>query len=141
MHRTLPRSSIGPLEGHGGVDEVGLSVVLQFYAGGGTLQPYTIDIHAGDAATDVARVFDLDPEGGVAAPEGERVALPAPRHAGLEQQPVAPQPDAEHPFDDRAVQPAGRTGVPGPAAAADVRRDRIDIRAFDVGFDLVARGL
>jgi len=30
-----------------------LPVVLQFDAGGGILQPYTIEVHAGDAPADV----------------------------------------------------------------------------------------
>ena len=36
------------------------------------------------------------------------------------------------------VHPARSARVPGPAAAPDVRRDRIDIRGHHIGFDLVA---
>ena len=39
----------------------------------------------------------------------------------------------------QAVHPAGRAGVPGPAAAAGVRRDRIDVGGDHVRLDLVDR--
>src|SRR6185437_719227 len=54
-------------------------------------------------------------------------------------QPIAPQPEPEHGLQRGAVQPRSRAGVPGPAAAADVRRHRIDVRADHVRFHLVAR--
>ena len=45
---------------------------------------------------------------------------------------------AEDRFEDRAVQPGGRAGVPRPAAAADVGRPAVDVAGDDVGLDLVA---
>ncbi len=45
---------------------------------------------------------------------------------------------AEDGLEDRAVEPGGRAGVPGPAAAADVGRAAVDVAGDDVGLDLVA---
>ena len=44
-------------------------------------------------------------------------------------------------FHDQPVHPGGRSRVPGPAAAAGMRRYRIDIGRNDVGFHLVGGGL
>src|SRR3546814_19223083 len=41
--------------------------------------------------------------------------------------------------DDQPVHPAGRSGVPGPAAAADVWFDRVHVGGDHVGFHLVGR--
>ena len=49
------------------------------------------------------------------------------------------QPQAEERFHDQPIHPAGRARVPGPATAAGVRRERIDIGGDDVGFDFVGR--
>ena len=51
-------------------------------------------------------------------------------------QPVIAQAETEDPFEPRAIQPAGGTRVPGPAAAALVRRLAIYIRGDRVGLDL-----
>ena len=45
--------------------------------------------------------------------------------------------EAQQRFDDQPVQPARRSGVPGPAAAARVRRNRVDIRGDDIRLGLV----
>src|SRR4029079_3043274 len=45
--------------------------------------------------------------------------------------------DAENPFDASAIEPARRTRVPRPAAAADVALGRTHVAGNDVGLDLV----
>src|SRR5436190_6608644 len=45
---------------------------------------------------------------------------------------------SENPLEAGPVHPAGRAGVPRPAAAPDVRRYRIDVCGDDVGLHLVA---
>ena len=51
--------------------------------------------------------------------------------------PARRQPQSKQRFDDQAVQPARRPGVPRPTAAASVRRNSVHIRRNDVRFDLV----
>ena len=48
------------------------------------------------------------------------------------------QTQSQDALDAGALHPSGRAGVPGPAAASDMRRRRIDIGGDDVGLDLVA---
>ena len=58
--------------------------------------------------------------------------------AGLDHQRRAVlHPQAEDRLDRHAVHPAGRSGVPGPAAAADVRLRAVDVGGDGVGLDLV----
>ena len=47
--------------------------------------------------------------------------------------------EPEDALDAGTVHPAGRAGVPGPAAAADMLRRGVDVGRHDVGLDLVAR--
>ena len=46
--------------------------------------------------------------------------------------------EPEDRFHADPIHPAGRARVPGPAAAADVRRRRVDVGGHDVGFGAVA---
>ena len=73
----------------------------------------------------------------VAVAIAQRVRRPVGRDAWGDVQLVAFATQAEQRFDDQAIHPAGRAGVPGPAAATDVRRDRIHVRGDDVRLDLV----
>ena len=61
--------------------------------------------------------------------EDDLEAGPRPRDAGIERRASRPQAEAEDPLEARAVHPAGRAGVPGPAAAPDVRRLGVDVGA------------
>src|SRR6185312_13292798 len=58
--------------------------------------------------------------------------------ARVETQRVASLAEAKDGFQPRAVQPGGRTGVPGPAAAAGQITHRVHVGAGDVGLNLVA---
>ena len=84
------------------------------------------------------RVLDRDLVPGRAVAEHDREAGPGPRDARIDLEPRAPQPEPEDRLEARPVHPRGRAGVPGPAAAADVRRLGIDVGRDDVGLDLVA---
>ena len=59
--------------------------------------------------------------------------------AWLESQPAALEPESQQRLQDQAIHPAGRARVPGPAAAAGVRRDGVDVGGDDVRLDLVGR--
>ena len=48
---------------------------------------------------------------------------------------------AEQGFNQQPIHPAGGTGIPGPTAASDVRRDGIDIGGDDVRFDFISGNL
>src|SRR6185503_5416073 len=62
---------------------------------------------------------------------------PIRRQAGRDAQrgPFTPYPQQR--FDDQPVHPAGRAGIPGPAAATRVRRDGVDVRGDRVGLHFV----
>ena len=59
-------------------------------------------------------------------------------YAGIEEQRRSLQTEPEDPFEAGPVHPSGRAGVPGPSAASDMGRRRIEVGADDVGLDLVA---
>jgi hypothetical protein len=63
------------------------------------------------------------------------------RQARVDDQVAALAPDAQDALDAGAVHPRRRARVPGPAAAPDVRRHRVDVGRHDVRLDLVARHL
>ena len=65
-------------------------------------------------------------------------ARPRARDARVDAKRSSADAEAEDPLDARPVHPAGRSRVPGPAAAADVRRLRVDVAPRDVRLDLVA---
>ena len=86
----------------------------------------SIDRNASDSATGT-------PEFSV----GNLVAGPDWRNAGIELKLSAPQTETKDRFQTDSVQPGGRTCIPGPAAAAGMRRGAIDIRTDHVRLDLV----
>ena len=67
--------------------------------------------------------------------------LPIRGEAGRKTQFVHFKPEPQERFDDQPVHPGGRARVPGPAAAAGMRRHRIDVGGNDVGFHFVGGGL
>src|SRR6185312_16420635 len=85
----------------------------------------------GGGAVDVDLV-QFDPVGGVAVAVGHREALPFRRQHGREAQVAGFQFQAEQGFHHQPVHPAGGAGVPGPAAAANVGVDGVDVGADDV---------
>src|SRR6185312_15704344 len=109
----------------------------------GRCQRLAVQFDARHAAANVVRILYLDVVGAgmllAAMPIAELKAGPALRDARVDAQPVAAQAEAENRLQRGAIKPGGRAGVPGPAAAADVRRHRIDVRADHVRFHLVAR--
>ena len=51
------------------------------------------------------------------------------------------QADAQEGFHDQPIEPPPRPGVPGPPAAAGMRRDAIDIRRDHVRLHFIDRGI
>ena len=135
--RSLARP-IGSAEDH--PDPMTPAVVDQRHGTRGR-QHHAIEGHAGHAVALAGGILDPDLVGGVLVAERDVEARPRRRDAGCDRQLVAAHPEPEHRFEAGAIQPARRTGVPGPATAPDVRRHRIDIGAGDIGLDLVAVAL
>jgi len=80
-------------------------------------------VYAGEynASTNPARVLDGNrvSRGSIIHPR--LVLVPSPGDAGIDRQERSAEPQTEQAFDPRALQPAGRTGVPGPAAVQPPR--------------------
>src|SRR5512135_2752686 len=66
------------------------------------------------------------------------VPRPVPRNTRIDAERIAAQAEAEHPFHTGSIEPAGRTAVPGPAPAPDMRGLAIHIAGDHVGLDFVA---
>src|SRR5690606_38981922 len=98
-----------------------------------------VEFAARDAAAGAVRVGDLDQVTAAAVAVLDREAGPVPGNARVKQQLLALQVEAEDRLQSGPVQPCAGAGVPGPAAAADVRFDRVHVGGRHVGFDLVAR--
>ena len=90
-------------------------------------QRFAVELQARDAAADPVRILDRDLVARRAVAEDDLEAPPGPRHAGIEDQRRAAQAEAEDPLEARPIHPSGRAGVPGPAAAPDVRRLGVDV--------------
>ena len=60
---------------------------------------------------------------------------PCGRDAGIDDQNIAFAAEAEYAFDPGTEHPPRGAGIPGPAAAPDMRRDRIDIGRDDMAND------
>src|SRR3990167_8224559 len=67
----------------------------------------------------------------------QAVARPVCRQYGLQAQAAAAALQTEQRLDDQTVHPAGRAGVPAPAAAPGMGGDAIDIGGHHIGLDLV----
>src|SRR6185437_3204967 len=103
-------------------------------------QRLAVQLQCRHTTANAMRVFHADRVAGAAAvPVVELEAGRCFRYAGVDAQRVALLAETKDGFQPRAVQPRGRTGVPGPAAAAGQRAHRVHIGARDVGLDLVTR--
>src|SRR5690606_16526769 len=87
-----------------------------------------------------ALALDLDLVTAGAVPVVRREARPSVGDNGVDSEPAGLPPQAVALVDAQPVEPAGRAGVPGPAAAADVRRPAVDVGCHHVWFDAVVRG-
>src|SRR5690606_33824141 len=70
--------------------------------------------------------------------QGRVKSWPGSRDAGVHAYEGAFSLYAQDAFDTRAIHPGGRPRVPGPPTAADMWRDRIDIRRDDVRLNFIA---
>src|SRR5258706_519910 len=100
-------------------------------AAAGDLRGKLADDHAAldDARARAGGVLPRAPVGRGPVAVGDLVPRPARWDARLEAEPGAGQAEAEDRLQGDAVQPARRAGVPGPAAAARVRRGAVDVCA------------
>ena len=98
----------------------------------------SVDFREGDAPTDPIRVLDEDRISRGSIFHCRLVLAPRLRNAGIDRQERSAESQAEQAFDPRALQPACRARVPGPAPAPDMRRCRVYVGADDIGFDFVA---
>ena len=93
----------------------------------------TVHQHHPQLAMFGSALHDADAIHAAAVAIVHRIRRPVGGNAWGDVQLVAFPMQAEQRFDDQAIHPAGRAGVPGPAATADVRRHRVHIRSDDVG--------
>ncbi|MNE00643.1 hypothetical protein D3C80_930580 [compost metagenome] len=100
----------------------------------GVNKPFAVQAQAQFAAVAVAY---LDAVMGAAKAVMQDITRPACRQQRLQVQGVATALQAQQAFDDQAVHPAGRAGVPAPATPPGVGRNRIDVGGHHIGFDLV----
>ena len=92
----------------------------------------------GDAAADPARVLDGNRVSRGSISHGSLVFVPTLGNAGIDRQERSAQSQTEQVLDPRALQPACRARVPGPAPAPDMRRCRVYVGGYDIGLDFVA---
>src|SRR5664279_3374073 len=118
-------------------DLVRMAVVGERDRGAGARQDSAVQFDRCHPATDSLRVLDDDLVLGRVITEVDLVARPGAGNAGIEQEGRSPQSESEDPLDAGLVHPSRRSGVPGPTAAADVRRFRVDVSRHDVRLDLV----
>src|SRR5665811_1724740 len=85
-----------------------------------------IELEHSDTLADPAWVLDSDVVLRRAITQCHGEPGPSRGDAWVDRQSGAPHSDAEKPLDPGAIQPALRSGVPGPPATADVRRLGID---------------
>src|SRR5271155_1854613 len=104
---------------------------------------HAVEYGTSDAATHTTRVFHPDfvardrfPSAAVA--EYDFVAWPRLGQTWIDGQCVAVDTESENGFDSGTVQPTRRTGIPSPAAAAYMRRYRVDVSACDVWLNPIA---
>jgi hypothetical protein len=93
---------------------------------------HAVELNTSDTATHAASILDRyfiarDRIPPAAVVEHDFIARPRHRQSGIDYDRISVHAKSENGFEVGKVQPARRTGVPGPAATADVRRDRIDI--------------
>ena len=95
---------------------------------------HAVELDTNDAATHATRILDLDFVArdrvpGAAVAEHDFVARPCLGQTRIDYQRIPVHTESENGFEPGTVQPTRRTGIPGPAAAADMRCHRIDVGA------------
>ena len=98
----------------------------------------SVDAREADASTDPARVLDGNRVSRGSIFHRRLVRGPSLGDAGINRQKCSVESQTEQGLDARALQPACRARVPGPATASDMRRSRVYVGAYDIGLDFVA---
>src|SRR5215471_13127147 len=97
-----------------------------------------VELDTRDAFARAARVFDRELVPRRVIAKGHGVTRPGVRDARIQVQRGATQAETEDGLDAGTVHPSRRAGVPGPAAAPDVRSLGVDVRGGDVRLDFVS---
>src|SRR3989442_679361 len=87
----------------------------------------SVKLNAGDAAVDRVGIFDCDSVRRGAPTIGNHELAPETWNAGIEAQTIALQLESENVFKRRPVHPSSGPGIPGPTAAAGVRRHGVNV--------------
>src|ERR1700731_3888578 len=87
----------------------------------------SVELDSGDPVRNAARVLDGDFIARSAMAVAHSKGGPAWRDARVEEEQFAAFAHAEDAFESGTIHPSGRAGIPGPAAAPDMGRFRIDV--------------
>src|SRR5688572_2226471 len=105
---------------------------------------YELDLGSGPALTvnldsGLRALFatHFDPVDRVGKSQRDLETFPVAGQHRLHQKPIALLLDAEDAFHRRAVHPAGRARVPGPAATPALVRRRLDVGSHDIGLGAI----
>src|SRR5712664_1978224 len=97
----------------------------------------SIELNSRDPATKRVWILDFDSISRIAPPVVNLELAPEAWNTWIDAQAIAFQLEPKNVFDRRAIHPARRPCVPGPTAAARVRRHGINITDCDVRLDFV----
>src|SRR5579862_4314583 len=97
-----------------------------------------VQLDAGHAATNAARIFDRDFISSQAVSIDYLEPWPSARDAWIDQERFAANTKAQYPLETRPIHPSRRARIPCPSATPDVRRGRVQVGACDVRLDFVA---
>ena len=120
------------------VDTVAAAVILKCNEERTLRVLNSVDFREDDAPTDPVRVLDGNRVSCGSVLQRGLVLAPSLWNAGVDRQERSAKTQAEQALNPRALQPACRAGIPGPAAPPDVGRSRVYVGADDIGLDLVA---
>src|SRR4029079_19375941 len=116
-------------------DGVPRAIIQKMNAAGGGRD--NVDPQRRHTVRDTSRVLDIDAVHARAVAVLDGKTWPRRGNAGIEEQLVAALVEPKHALQCNAVAPACRTCIPGPATAALVAGDRVDVGGDDVRLDRV----
>ena len=118
------------------VDTVAAAVILKCNEERTLRDLDAVDFREDESPTDPVRVLDGNRVSCGSVLQPGLVLAPSLWNAGVDRQERSAELKAEQALDPRALQPACRARIPGPAAPPDMRRCRVDVGADDIGSTL-----
>src|SRR5437867_13231092 len=88
---------------------------------------YPVELGRRDASTSPQRIKNCDLIAGPFEPPHDLIFGPGRRNARVDAERIAAPSQPEHAFETRTIHPGCGSGVPAPAAAAGMRRSRVQI--------------